>query len=129
MWHGYFLASKPTAITADEWTKLKNLFHTLGADDASNLPAHRLQWRESLDGSACIIEAVFDETRINVTTTTNLIAEIRAAIANRLTASAIRTAFASKVQFFGGVGADWEKSRQACIDYLVANSAAWEQTI
>lgn len=126
MWHGYFLASKPTTITVDEWLKIKGVFHTLGAEDDSKLPARRLQWRESLDGSAVIVEAVFDEARIDVASTTKLIAEIRGAISNRLTGSAIRTAFASKVSFFGGVGADWEKSRDACAEYLAANRDAWE---
>ncbi len=126
MWHGYFLASKPTAITADEWATLKILFHTIGADDASQLPARRLQWRESLDGSAVIIEAVFDETRLSVADTTHLCKEISTAIGARLSASQVRTAFASKVSFFGGVGADWDESREACAAYLVTNRTTWE---
>lgn len=126
MWRGYFLIKKPAALSAADFATataaLKNL---LGKLDADKMPHNRMQYRANKTGDAVILEANFDELDLDATSTTRLCKYISTALSSKYTAAQIKTALNSNVTIFGGIGANWDDSRKACLDYLATNSAAW----
>ena len=114
-WHGYLLIRDipPGWDNNLLWGNMGNL-----GEHNSQQPAENNHMRVSLNGRSAIIEALFDEAEITRDALIQFVADALGRNPGQVDASLNITLFAE--------GGTWEESRQACVDYLIANSAEWE---
>lgn len=101
-------------------------------------PARLNHWRIRLDGEAVIFEALFNTDNISVQAFKNRLANIFSVDPDTVDDATQQTAYGPAVTFsrggtdylrfllFGGAGATWQESGDACRAYLIANAAEWE---
>jgi len=101
-------------------------------------PARLCHWRTRLDGDAAIFEALFNENNLTVTKFKQRLGAIFSVDPGTIDHATQGTQFGPVVIFsrngtdylrflmFGGVGASWMESGDACRAYLAANQAEWE---
>jgi hypothetical protein len=137
-WHGYF-ALEILNLTDPQRDTLVDAIRSLVHSTRSRFPQYDLNVRVRPDGDAAIFEAAFNEDNLTVSWFKDRLAavfEIDPATIDHRTS---QTQYGPVVVFerpsgtdrirvalFGGVGADWEDSRRACVAYLSDNAAEWE---
>ena len=142
-WHGY-LGVENLALNATQKATLVAALRALGPATHPS-PACLCHWRTRLDGEAAIFEALFNEDDLTVTRFKNGLAAIFGVAADSIDHAISNASFASgstpvvtfsrtgtdylRVALFGGVGADWNESRDECRGYLAANMAEWENGV
>ena len=137
-WHGYF-GIENLALSTAQRAALVTALRTLGpASDPS--PACLNHWRTRLDGDAMIFEAAFNEAALTVDAWKNQLGIIfsvdAATIDHDLNAGANTIVVFSqggtdylRVALFGGIGATWAESGDACRAYLAVHAAEWENNL
>ena len=137
-WHGY-LGIENVGLTDEQRDTMVDWFKTLGRADNSPFPHLRTQSRIRIDRQAAIIEAVFRDDWLSVEFVKAKLADVFGIDPSTIDDELTQTNYGPMVTFsrpaatprlrmllFGGVGADWEQSRQATVDYISANREDWE---
>ena len=139
-WHGY-IGIENVGLTEDQRDTMVDWFKSLGRADNSPFPHLRTQTRIRLDNDAAIVEAVFRDDWLSVDFVKNKLADVFGVDPATIDSDTSQTQYGPMVVFsrpagtdrlrmllFGGVGAEWETSRLACVAYLSANVAEWEES-
>lgn len=130
-------------LTNAQRNQLVTALQDLGANNNSVQPAERNHWRIRLDNDAAIFEALFDEDSISISTMKNYLANIFSVQASTIDHATQPTQYGLMITFsrtatdylrmvaFGYVSGwpSWSDSREAVLQYLSDNSAAWEAEV
>jgi len=116
-WHGYCLIEIATPLTTQQKQDVKTALMQLGkqAGEAFEIT----QFRPSLDKQAAILEITLD-TPVTKAQVCNKLAELLPYTAQQIS---------NNMTFTLSPGNTWWERAQATCNYLVANSAAWEEAI
>lgn len=133
----HYIGIENLALNATQRATLIDALKALGpASDPQ--PARLNHWRTRLDGRAIILEALFDEDNLTVAKFKDRLAAIFGVDPASVGDVSASTAYGPAVTFsrggtdyirfllFGGAGAAWRESGDACRAYLAANAAEWE---
>lgn len=132
-----YISIENLALNATQRTTLIDALKALGPASDSQ-PARLNHWRTRLDGEAIILEALFDEDNLTIAAFKQRLAAIFGVDPASIGDVSASTAYGPAVTFsrggtdylrfllFGGDGATWQESGDACRAYLAANSAEWE---
>ena len=135
-WHGYF-GIENINLNASQKGELVDALKALGQNTAPQ-PCHRNHRRVRLDSDAVVFEARFNDNNLTVAKFKQYLGTIfsvdPATIDHEITTPGGNTVVVFsrggtdylRVALFGGIGSDWETSRQACQVYLKANQEEWE---
>ncbi len=117
--HLYVLIEVTTALTDEQKVLVRDALLELGRQ-YDVFPDRKTQVRRSLDNQKVIVELVLPESLTK--------AQVVSKLAERLPWSEATISNNTKFQVFGGLSATHEESRQAAIDYLIANKTEWESS-
>jgi hypothetical protein len=144
-WHGYVLIEKTANLNQENFDTLRDSFRVLNAVNPTQ-PAHVMHTRVSLDTSAEVFECQFDPADVEVSRFSQFMADLFGVNVVDVEDTIIETvsysgldgvesrrwgfnypvAGAQRLQVVRfGRGGSWQDSRQECVGYLIANSAAW----
>lgn len=142
MWHGY-VGFQDVNLNANQRATLWDVLKDLPPALSTGQPKHRNQWIVSLDKSKAICELLFDEESISIAGITRKLANIfnvnednidvdRRRIELGWSHSPVWTFSYNgtnylRVIVFGGIGADFLQSKDACMDYFLQNMDDWKE--
>lgn len=142
MWHGY-IAIEDLGMNQNQRQTLFAIFETLSPATLTDQPKHKNQFRRSLDGSKAILEMLFDEDDLSIAAFRQKLAATFGVQAGNIGVVQTQREYGwswtpiwtfsrnsvsyFRVALFGGVGADWQQSRDACANYLRRNSNEFDQ--
>lgn len=140
IWHGYF-AIEDLALPSQARSNLITALRELGPDSDPS-PARLMQFRASLDGSKAIFEAAFNEDNLTITRFKEFISDALGGTpapgqinhtTNTIAYGTVLVLSGSggteylRVLLFGGLGSEWETSRELTRTYLSNNILEWEE--
>jgi hypothetical protein len=133
----YFYVENVNLTTPQQQT-LVDAVKAWGKRDQDPNPRHRNHWRTRLDNKAVIFEAWVDNDNLTLLSLRQrlatlfgvALAQVTGAVTTPSYGQLVTITYSSQVRarfgVFGGVTADYQTSQARCIEFLLANLAAWD---
>jgi len=123
--HLYVLFEQPAALSGAQWgTVLEQLVRVLDKRGASSMPARRVHYARSRDGSKVLLEGVFDLRDLDAEDLTRLCKYVSAALGGEYAPEEVREELRGRVTVFEGD--NWRQRGDAAREAKAAAREVWE---